>query len=158
MQERRPQSRLIAVEPPDQPDIQRLLDLSDAVAARLYPGAFRQPITAASLALPSVTLFVARDVTTCAIGCAALLDLSGGAAELKRMIVDPEHAGKGVGRSLLRAILQEARERGISTILLEVGIHNVAARRLYEQVGFRDRGPFGHYRQTPIATFMEIDL
>jgi len=148
----------VAVEPPDQPDIQRLLDLSDTVAARLYPGAFRQPITAASLALPSVTLFVARDVTTCALGCAALLDLSDDAAELKRMIVDPEHAGKGVGRSLLLAILQGARERGIRTILLEVGIHNVTARRLYEQVGFRDRGPFGGYRQTPIATFMEIDL
>ncbi|THV14337.1 GNAT family N-acetyltransferase [Rhizobium rhizophilum] len=158
MEDHRPHSCLVAVEPPDQPDIQRLLDLSDAVAARLYPGAFRQPITAASLALPSVTLFVARDETTCAIGCAALLALSDDAAELKRMIVDPDHAGKGVGRSLLLAILQEARERGIRTILLEVGIHNVAARRLYEQVGFHDRGPFGSYRQTPIATFMQIDL
>ncbi|MFN3363976.1 MAG: hypothetical protein ACK40W_08435 [Allorhizobium sp.] len=43
-------------------------------------------------------------------------------------------------------------------MLLEVGIRNVAARRLYESVGFRDRGPFGDYRQTPIATFMQIDL
>ncbi|MCZ8177638.1 MAG: hypothetical protein O9309_01320 [Rhizobium sp.] len=33
----------VRVEPADQPAIQHLLDLSDAVAARLYPGAFRQP-------------------------------------------------------------------------------------------------------------------
>lgn len=152
------QTIAVAVEAANQPDIQRLLDLSDSVAARLYPGAFRQPLTAASLALPNVTLFVARDETTRALGCAALLDLSDDAAELKRMIVDPDHAGRGVGRRLLLAILQGARERGMRTILLEVGIHNVAARRLYEQVGFRDRGPFGRYRQTPIATFMQIDL
>ncbi|MFN3363977.1 MAG: GNAT family N-acetyltransferase [Allorhizobium sp.] len=99
------QMLLIAVEPADQPDIQRLLDLSDAVAARLYPGAFRQSLTAASLALPTVTLFIARDASGQALGCAALMDLSDGAVELKRMIVDPDHAGKGVGRSLLSAIL-----------------------------------------------------
>jgi putative acetyltransferase len=157
MGEHRPQSCLVAVEPPDQPDVDRLLQMSDAVAERLYPGEYRRPISGRSLDAPGSLLFMAR-LDGVAVGCAALLDLSDGAAELKRMIVDPEHAGKGVGRSLLRAILQEARERGISTILLEVGIHNVAARRLYEQVGFRDRGPFGHYRQTPIATFMEIDL
>jgi putative acetyltransferase len=158
MQEHRPHSCLVAVEPPDQPDIQRLLDLSDAVAARLYPGAFRQPLTAASLALPSVTLFVARDETTRALGCAALLDLGNGAAELKRMIVDPDYAGQGVGRSLLLAILQAAKERGIRSVLLEVGIRNIEARRLYESCGFRERGPFGSYKQTPIATFMQIDL
>lgn len=148
----------VAVEAADQAEIDKLLALSDAVAARLYPGEFRRPITGNALADTEAIMFVARNEAGLALSCAALLDLGNGAAELKRMIVDPEHTGKGVGRSLLRAILQEARERGISTILLEVGIHNVAARRLYEQVGFRDRGPFGHYRQTPIATFMEIDL
>ncbi|MFN3502722.1 MAG: GNAT family N-acetyltransferase [Allorhizobium sp.] len=152
------QMLLIAVEPADQPEIQRLLDLSDAVAARLYPGAFRQSLTAARLALPSVTLFVARDAFGQALGCAALMDLSDGVVELKRMIVDPVHAGKGVGRSLLSAILQAARERGLRSVVLEVGIRNVAARRLYESLGFRDRDPFGNYRQTPIATFMQIDL
>lgn len=148
----------VAAEPADHPDIQRLLDLSDTVAARLYPGAFRQPLTAAALARPGVSLFVARDGQGYALGCAALLDLSEDEAELKRMIVDPDHAGQGVGRQLLLAVLQAARDRGIRTVLLEVGIHNVEARRLYESCGFRDRGPFADYEQTPIATFMEADL
>lgn len=158
MAERRKQQLVIDVEPADQPEIQRLLGLSDAVAARLYPGAFRQSLTAASLALPSVALFVARDASGQALGCAALVDLSDGTAELKRMIVDPDHARRGVGRSLLLAILQAARAQGIRSVLLEVGIRNVEARRLYESVGFRDLGPFGSYEQTPIATFMQIDV
>ncbi|MBX9467378.1 MAG: GNAT family N-acetyltransferase [Rhizobium sp.] len=146
----------------DQPEIQRLLDLSDSVAARLYPSAFRQPLNRATLSRPEIALYVARNVADIgarrALGCAALMDLSDGTAELKRMIVDPAHAGQGVGRSLLLAILQGARERGFTAVLLEVGIRNVEARRLYESCGFRDRGPFGRYAQTPIATFMEIYL
>ncbi len=148
----------VAVVAADQAEIDRLLALSDAVALRLYPGAFRQPLTAAALARPDISVFVARDDAGRALGCAALVDLLEGVAELKRMIVDPDHAGQGVGRALLLAVLQVAKERGIHSVLLEVGIRNVDARRLYESVGFRDRGPFGRYEQTPIATFMQIDL
>jgi putative acetyltransferase len=148
----------VAIEPAKQPEIQHLLDLSDAVAASLYPGAFRLPLSAVSLDRSDVVLFVARNPSGQALGCAALMDLSDATAELKRMIVDPDHAGQGVGRSLLLAILQAAKERGILSLLLEVGIRNVEARRLYESLGFRDRGPFGSYEQTPIATFMQIDF
>jgi len=109
---------LVATEPADQAEIQRLLALSDSVAARLYPGAFRQPLKADTLGRPGVALFVARDQTARALGFAALLDLSDGTAELKRMIVDPDYAGQGVGRSLLLAILQAARERGFTAVLL----------------------------------------
>lgn len=148
----------VAIEPPDQPAVATLLQQSDAVAARLYPGAFRQPLNPATLSRPDITLFVARDAAGHALGCAVLLDLGDGTAELKRMIVDPKHAGQGVGRHLVTAILQAARERGYRSVLLEVGIRNVEARRLYERAGFRDRGPFGGYEPTPIATFMEIAL
>lgn len=148
----------VAVEASDQQDIDRLLAVSDAVAARLYPGEFRRPLTGRTLADTKALMFIARDASGRALGCAALMDLPDGTAELKRLIIDPQHAGKGVGRSLLSAILQAARERGLRTVVLEVGVHNVAARRLYESVGFRDCGPFGDYRQTAIATFMQIDL
>jgi putative acetyltransferase len=148
----------VAIEPPDQPAVATLLQLSDAVAARLYPGAFRQPLNPATLSRPDITLFVARDDQGQALGCAALLDLGDGTGELKRMIVDPDHAGQGVGRHLVTAILQSARQRALRAVLLEVGIRNVEARRLYQRAGFRARGPFGGYQQTPIATFMEIAL
>ena len=148
----------VSIELPEQPAIATLLNLSDAVAARLYPGAFRQPLNPATLSRPDITLFVARNTEGQALGCAALLDLGDDTAELKRMIVGPEHAGQGVGRQLVAAILQSARARGYRSVLLEVGIRNVEARRLYESAGFRYRGPFGRYEPTPIATFMECDL
>jgi putative acetyltransferase len=110
------------------------------------------------LSRPDITLFVARDTYGQALGCAALLDLGDGTGELKRMIVDPQHTEQGVGRHLVAAILQSARQCKLSVVLLEVGIRNVEARRLYERAGFRDRGPFGRYEHTPIATFMEITL
>lgn len=153
----KPLAITVAIEPPDQP-IATLLQISDVVAARLYPGAFRQPLNPATLSRPGITLFVARDETGRALGCAALLDLGDGTAELKRMIVDPDHAGQGVGRHLVSTILHSARERNLRAVLLEVGIRNVEARRLYERAGFRNRGPFGRYEQTPIATFMECVL
>ncbi|WP_165826120.1 GNAT family N-acetyltransferase [Rhizobium wuzhouense] len=148
----------VTIEPPDQPAVATLLRQSDAIAARLYPGAFRQPLTPATLSRPGIALFVAREDHGQALGCAALLDLGDGTGELKRMIVDPDHAGQGVGRHLVTAILQSARARGFRSVLLEVGIRNVEARRLYESAGFRNRGPFGRYEPTPIATFMEADL
>jgi putative acetyltransferase len=148
----------VAIEHPDQPAVQHLLDLSDAVAVRLYPGAFRQPLSAVTLSRPDVSLFLARNAFGRAVGCAALLDLGDATAELKRMIVDPDHAGQGVGRHLVTTILETASERNLRAVLLEVGIHNVEARRLYLRAGFRTRGPFGTYAKTPIATFMEITL
>ncbi|WP_245415642.1 GNAT family N-acetyltransferase [Ciceribacter lividus] len=134
------------------------MQLSDAVAERLYPGEFRRPLNGRALDRPDVELFVARSGNGNALGCAALFYLGEGTAELKRMIVAPEHAGRGVGRSILVALLAEAVRRGLTTILLEVGTRNVEARRLYASLGFRERGPFGTYQATSVAGFMEICL
>ena len=65
---------LVATEPADQREIQRLLDLSDAVAASLYPGALRQSLNCATLSRPDIALYVARKVAdgeeSRALGCA----------------------------------------------------------------------------------------
>ncbi len=44
--------------------------------------------------------------------------------------------GRGVGRALLRAAVEEARGTGARRITLRVLGHNTAARRLYESEGF----------------------
>jgi GNAT superfamily N-acetyltransferase len=55
-----------------------------------------------------------------------------------RMYVAAEHAGRGVGRALLRAAIAEARRLpGVSKVNLTVAAHNAAAIRLYESEGFR---------------------
>jgi ribosomal protein S18 acetylase RimI-like enzyme len=53
----------------------------------------------------------------------------------------PEHRGKGVGRSLLQAVLERASQtEGIKQILLSVTSSQVAAGKLYRSLGFEVYG------------------
>ena len=53
------------------------------------------------------------------------------------MYVIREHAGQGVGASLLQALIDQARSTtGLEQLLLTVTLSNAHAKRLYESVGF----------------------
>lgn len=51
--------------------------------------------------------------------------------------VVPERRGRGVGRLLMRALLERASAAGLRTLSLEVLTSNAPARRLYEGAGMR---------------------
>ena len=145
----------VKVESPKQGDVETLLKLSDTVAAALYPGAYRRPLNPETLSAPNISLFVARNDGLVAAGCCAVFDHFDGTAELKRMIVDPAFRQQGVGRALLSAAEAAAIDKGIHLILMEVGIRNTDGQNLYRRAGFRQRGPFGSYRASPISLFFE---
>ena len=46
--------------------------------------------------------------------------------------------GKGLGRALLEHMIDIARSRGVATMYLEVRPSNLAARSLYESMGFNE--------------------
>lgn len=79
-----------------------------------------------------------------------------GHAELKSMHTVADVRGLGVGRAILRAILDAARHDGHRQISLETGTADffAAARRLYAAHGFRECPPFGDYREDPLSVFM----
>lgn len=52
------------------------------------------------------------------------------------LAVRAEHRGVGVGRALLQAVEQTARERGCAKLTLEVQENNTRARHIYESAGF----------------------
>ena len=52
------------------------------------------------------------------------------------MAVAPAMRGKGIGTLLLNAVFRIAREKGFSSVSLEVVDTNLDARRLYERIGF----------------------
>jgi ribosomal protein S18 acetylase RimI-like enzyme len=56
--------------------------------------------------------------------------------EPERATVAPRARGRGVGEALVKAVLDEARRRGKSEVLLEVTSNNPTARDLYERCGF----------------------
>jgi ribosomal-protein-alanine N-acetyltransferase len=52
----------------------------------------------------------------------------------------PELQSRGLGRHLLEAVLEEARHDGCTQCLLELRRSNVAARALYQRLGFIEVG------------------
>lgn len=160
---------MIAVEPPRQPEVERLLDGSTAYAQSLYPPESNFLLDIATLERPEVAFYVARlGEAGPAVGIAALVvdaaaaaagdaagapDAAGAAApargELKRMFVDPEARGRGVAGALLARIEADAAARGIREIVLETGDLHHAAQALYTRHGYREIPQFGQYVGEP---------
>lgn len=71
------------------------------------------------------------------VGCGGLYRLDHETGELRKMYVLPERRGRGWGRLLLGGLLDDARRRGMTRVTLESHSSLLAARALYESVGFR---------------------
>jgi ribosomal protein S18 acetylase RimI-like enzyme len=55
---------------------------------------------------------------------------------LAELYVAPARRGRGLGRALMEAVIRAARERGADTMDIGVDEPDLAARRLYESLGF----------------------
>ncbi len=75
---------------------------------------------------------------------------AGSKAELGDLAVSPEARRSGVGRALVEALLEDARNHGVQLVFLEVRESNAAARRLYEEVGFEAVGRRPGYYARPV--------
>lgn len=144
----------IAKESPRQPEVIRLLDLSDAYMASLYPAESNHLLDVDSLEKPEVHFFVARNDGD-VLGCAALVEAGDGTAEIKRMFVDPQARGLALGKSLLAALESQAITLGLDAIRLETGISQPEAIGLYRKAGFVEIEPFAPYLPDPLSLFME---
>ncbi len=69
------------------------------------------------------------------IGAVSIL-LGPDLAELLKVLVAPDHRGRGLGRQLLRAGLDRASDQGLARLLLEVRHDNLEALTLYRAEGF----------------------
>lgn len=134
----------VAIESPRQPEIERLLAVSDAYAAAIYPPDSCSLLDVSELEAPGVTVFVAR-VDGEALGMAALVFGPEPHPELKRLVVDDRARGKGLAGQLLTAIEAHARDAGATVIQLETGPLSAAALALYEKHGYARIPNFGPY-------------
>lgn len=69
-----------------------------------------------------------------------LMSLAVGEAHILNICIAPEWQGHGLGRRLLRGLLQIARARGAQRVFLEVRPSNEAAIALYHSEGFNEIG------------------
>lgn len=70
-------------------------------------------------------------------------------AELESIAVATQWQRRGIGRKLLMALAEELRARGAAELLLEVRASNVAARALYDSLGFAEVGQRKEYYERP---------
>jgi ribosomal-protein-alanine N-acetyltransferase len=68
--------------------------------------------------------------------------------EILNLAVAAPHRGHGIARALVERALTRLGELGVATVYLEVRESNLAARTLYDRIGFREVGRRrGYYRR-----------
>ncbi|MDA0168235.1 GNAT family N-acetyltransferase [Solirubrobacter taibaiensis] len=60
--------------------------------------------------------------------------------EIRGLLVDPRFRGRGIGRALLEAAIEQAELDGVRKLTLRVLSHNEPARALYAACGFEVEG------------------
>ena len=70
--------------------------------------------------------------------------------ELANLAVAPHLRKRGIGKSLLDAMLVDARRRGVAQVYLEVRESNAAARQLYRANEFVEVGRRKGYYRSPV--------
>ena len=92
----------------------------------------------------------------CGIAAGFLYEQDSTKAQLVSMWVAPAYRGAGLGRVLVNAISEWARDRGVRTLLLMVTSSNVGAIRFYERLGFALTGRTKPYPNDPTLTKYEM--
>ncbi len=142
----------------DAPEVARLL--------HDFQTEFSEPVPELDVLAARIADFIERDEATFQLGGSGpdgmaeirfRPSLMTGAldAYLEELYVAPAKRGRGLGRALLEAAMETARERGAARMELGTSKDDVAARGLYESVGFSNREgrPDG-----PVMYFYERDL
>lgn len=90
---------------------------------------------------PKVTIAVARKEGAL-VGMGILYRFNkprGKYASLEDMMVDEGHRRKGIGESIARFLIEEARKHGVETIELSARPSRVPANALYQKLGFEQK-------------------
>ncbi|MDD7964063.1 GNAT family N-acetyltransferase [Actinomycetospora lemnae] len=138
-----------------------LLAELNALLDAQYPGRAARPgsvTTPDEMAPPRGAFLVGYlDGRAVAIGGVRPLGPAGtDVAEIKRLYVVPDARSRGVGRALLAALEDAARELGYARVRLDAGAEQRHSRALFADVGYRAIPP---YNANHIAVFFgEKDL
>ncbi|WP_017574299.1 ribosomal protein S18-alanine N-acetyltransferase [Nocardiopsis kunsanensis] len=128
-----------------------------ALETALFPeDAWSQYTLLSELAAPGRHYLVAESDN----GIAGYAGLRADAPEgdVRTMAVDESLWGRGVGRALLTALLEEARRRGVTHVFLDVREDNPRAQKLYTDFGFTRIGMRdGYYNGTDAITMCRVD-
>jgi ribosomal protein S18 acetylase RimI-like enzyme len=85
----------------------------------------------------AVGFFALDEAVQCGLALGVWLGGEPPAVELNALWIAPQTRGRGAGRALVAAVVDWARQRGATQLVLNVTEASRAARGLYEQLGFQ---------------------
>ncbi|WP_433534118.1 GNAT family N-acetyltransferase [Micromonospora sp. CA-249363] len=88
------------------------------------------------------------------VGCVSLVRYSEDVFELSKMAVAPAARGRGLGRQLIEAAIERARQLGAATLFLGSSTKLPNAVHLYERAGFQHVAP----EQIPLPPYARADV
>lgn len=149
----------IRPERPDQPEVAALLEQLDAYLASLYPPEANHILDVQALLAPDVYFQAARRAGRL-VGIGAFRRMPGETAtggepygEIKRMFVPPAERGQRIAEKLLNSLEDRLRTESYRWALLETGVVQHEAVRLYERCGYVRRGAFAGYPDNGLSAF-----
>jgi putative acetyltransferase len=148
---------IITPERPDTVEAQALIAELESELAPLYPSESRHGYSIERLLAEGVAFFLIREDGVPA-GCGGVKLVGMKYGEVKRMYVRPQFRGLGLAKLMLNHLADYAQHYGVHILRLETGIHQQAAIRLYEGMGFQRIPPFGEYKEDPLSRFYEKDI
>jgi putative acetyltransferase len=93
-----------------------------------------------------------------AVGCGAFKHYAEDTAEIKRMFVHSEYRGRGIAQIILHELEKWAAELNYRICILETGIRQPEAIRLYEKAGYRRIPNYGQYEQVENSVCMKKEI
>ncbi len=108
---------------------------------------------------PNGRMLLAEDALEI-LGGVAYKHVDDDTCEMKRLFVRTNASGRGLGRKLCEALMQQAARDGYTTMRLDTTRDMVEAIGLYRAFGFKDVAPFIDYpeRMRPMMVFMERQI
>ncbi len=92
------------------------------------------------------------------VGCGCIKKFDTSSAELKRMFVDTNYRGQGIGSAVLTELENWAKEIKYSSILLETGTVQQDAIKLYQKHGYQIIPNFDPYIGNELSICFEKSL
>lgn len=93
-----------------------------------------------------------------AVGGGAIRKYDDKNAELKRVFVQPEYQGRGIGSRLVSLLIEWAAELGYERMILETGELLAESCAVYRKLGFEVIPNYGPYADMPESLCMAKDL
>ncbi len=139
--------------PYDDPLAQYLIEAVQQEYVRRYGGRDAAVVEPAEF-LPPNGLFLVAEVDDVPAGCGAWRAMPSGAAEIKRVYVEPAFRRRGVARLVVAALERSAAAAGHPEVVLNSGREQPEALTLYAELGYRPVPGYGVYACAPGAVFL----